>query len=262
MNPASRVAAGVLCAVALCAVAQADIWYFEATITDDQHIPPTGSDAFGHATLVYDDVTNLLSCDIYIEGIHHDDLLYGHLHQGRVGFYGEMITMLGHGHMWMHDGHGLRFVGTDIPVDEMWEQDLLTDGAYVNIHSIQWEAGEIRGQAIATPRLSHTALVRGADATLDLSRANPGERVYFISSSAGVGVGPSVPALGGLTLDLLEDVTLLGSAVAGQDGRAQLIGRVPGSAQPLPISLQAVIRRGDDGSLSVKSNTQSTAILP
>jgi len=242
--------------------ASADVWYIETDLAHDQHIPPTGSPATGHASLVYDDVTNLLSCDLYIEGIMHEDLLYGHIHEGRVGFYGEMIAMLGHGHMWEHQGDGLHYAESGIFVEEMWEEFILTEGSYVNIHTVQWPAGEIRGQATAVPRLSHTDLQRGMQATLSVSRVAPGERVYFLYSMSGVGAGPSIPALGGLQLDLLDRVALIGSATASARGLASLTVSIPGNAPPLPIALQAVIKRGPDGEDSVKSNTRTTAILP
>lgn len=249
-------------AVLTTSAAQADVWYFDVNITHDQHVPPTGSEATGHATIVYDDETNLLSADIYIEGILHEDLLYGHLHEGRLGYYGEMIAHLGHAHMWEHHGNGLRRVVTDLPIDEMWEDDLLTDGAYVNIHTVQWEAGEIRGQALATPRLSTTALRRGERATFNITRARPRERVYVLYSMAGLGAGPSIEQLGGLTLDILGPVQIAASMVANQRGSAAISVTIPANAPPFPVFLQAVIRRGVDGSESVRSNTVSTAILP
>ncbi len=243
-------------------VAHADVWYIETDLSHDQHVPPTGSPATGHASLVYDDETNLLSCDIYIEGIMHEDLLYGHLHEGRVGFYGEMITMLGHGHMWERQGDGLHYAESGIFIDEIWEPFILTEGSYVNIHTVQWPAGEIRGQATMVPRLSHTDLQRGNPAVLSVSRARAGERVYFLYSMEGVGAGRSIPGLGGLTLDLVDPVGLIGSATADARGLARLNVTIPRNAPPFPIALQAVIRRGANGEDSVKSNTRTTAILP
>lgn len=264
MSSTLKVLAGAV-AVGLFASAsmvRADVWYIETDLSHDQHIPPTGSPATGHASLVYDDETNLLSCDIYIEGIMHENLLYGHLHQGRWGFYGEMITMLGHGHMWERHGDGLRYAESGIVIDPMWKQEIITEGAYVNIHTVQWPAGEIRGQAWAVPRLSHTDLQRGQVATFSVSRVQSGETVYFLYSMNGVGEGRSIPGLGGLRLDLLDSVGLIGSARADANGSARLSLMIPRQAPPVPIALQAVIRRGPAGRDSVKSNTRSTFILP
>ncbi len=264
MNVSSRIIACAVMAGVFVAAgpAAADVWYIETDLRHDQHIPPTGSPATGHASLVYNDETNLLACDIYIEGIMHENLLYGHLHQGRWGFYGEMITMLGHGHMWEHQGDGLHYAESDIFIDPMWKQDIITEGAYVNIHTVQWPAGEIRGQAWAVPRLSHTDLQRGQVVTFSVSRVQSGETVYFLYSMNGVGNGPSIPGLGGMRLDLLDRVALIGSAQADANGAARLSLMIPRQAPPLPIALQAVIRRGPGGRDSVKSNTRSTFILP
>src|SRR5690606_602802 len=94
--------------VSAATTASADVWHFESFIDQSQVIPPTGSDATGYATVRYDDVTNKMDIDVYVEGIAHEEILYGHLHVGRVGFYGDVILHLGHQHMWMPDGDGLR----------------------------------------------------------------------------------------------------------------------------------------------------------
>ena len=261
----SWVAAFAVALVGVASTARADKWYFESSMSQDQTVPPTGSEATGHATFVYDDETNMISGEIMFEGIAHEDFIYAHLHVGRVGFYGDMVVHLGHQHEFEHDhetGEHHRIVPEQF-VDPIYEFDLLTDGCYVAVHSVQFEsAGEIRGQTIAIPRLSHTGLARGQDATLQVSGALGGETVHFLYSWDGVGFGPSVPQLGGLTLDVLNPVRMLGSATATARGTATLTVRVPQNIMPFPIAFQAVIRRGPGGSESVKSNTSTTAILP
>ncbi|MCC6910125.1 MAG: CHRD domain-containing protein [Phycisphaerales bacterium] len=248
---------------AMCtAAASADVWYFDTYLTGDQHNPPTGSQGTGHCIMKYDDVTNLLDIDLYIEGFLPENLLYAHLHQGRAGFYGDMIAHLGHGHMFMPDGNGLRRIATGIPIDEMYEDDIISEGAYVNVHTVQFEAGEIRSQTTVVPRLSTTALARGQRATFDVLHAQANERIYFLYSMTGLGAGPSIPALGGMTLDILTPVNVIGSAVSNQQGHAAMTVLIPANAPSRELVLQAVIRRGVDGADSVKSNTISTAILP
>jgi len=254
--------AGVIgCALVAAAPASADVWYFETPLNEGQHNPPTGSQATGWATLKYDDVTHKLDADVYFEGIAQNDLLYAHLHLGQWGHYGDMVVHLGMGMDFMPEGNGLHRTATGLDVDPMFDEAITTEGTYVNIHTVQFPAGEIRGQAIVVPRLSTTDLARGRQATISVMRAQPGDRAYFLYSRAGLGDGPVIGALGGLKLDLLAPV-ILGSANVNQSGQASLTFEIPANAPPLDVALQAALRRGTNGADSVKSNTISTAILP
>ncbi|MFG0329561.1 MAG: CHRD domain-containing protein [Phycisphaerales bacterium] len=254
-----RTGLAVVAAAAFMGAASADIWYFESNLTGDQHVPSTGSEAFGTATLVYDSETGKIDIDLYVEGIEHADLLYAHLHQGRLGFYGDMLMHLGNGDVFVPDGNGLRrtITGADFPQD--FDYDLFTGGTYINVHSVQWEAGEIRGQPLPSPLLTHTALKRGTHASLSVSGAQPSERVYFAFSWEGVGESDPITQLGGIVLDLNEPVTLAGVGRADINGRAVFEGFVSSRAPALELAMQAVIARGPD---SVKSNTQTTAVMP
>lgn len=110
--------------------------------------------------------------------------------------------------------------------------------------------------------LAQTDLVRGEQAIFAVSGAEPGETVYFLYSFAGTGDGPCPPQIGELCLDLLEPITVFGSAAAGPDGRAVLVRTVPRAAPLRDVSTQAVVRRGPGGTQSVKSNPVTAPILP
>ncbi len=248
-------------ALVAAAPARADVWYFSTPLTEAQHNPPTGSEATGWATLKYDDVTHRLDADVYFEGIAQEDVLYVHLHLGRWGHYGDMVAHLGMGMDFMPEGNGLRRTITGIDVDPMFDEAITTEGTYVNVHTAAFPAGEIRGQAIVVPRLSTTDLARGRQATMNVMRAQPGDRAYFLYSMAGMGEGPVIGALGGLKLDLVAPV-VLGSANVNQAGQVSLTFGIPANAPPLEVALQVALRRGANGADSVKSNTISTAILP
>ncbi|NOG55422.1 MAG: hypothetical protein HND57_14060 [Planctomycetes bacterium] len=103
------------------------------------------------------------------------------------------------------------------------------------------------------PILGQTGLRRGQETEFVTSGAEPGEEVYFIYSTAGLGEGPCPRQLGGLCLDLLKPV-LLGTAVGDANGIARLAVTVPSRA-PLGqmVHTQSVIRRGPSGADSVKS---------
>ncbi len=111
--------------------------------------------------------------------------------------------------------------------------------------------------------LSATDLQRGQPATLTVTDALPQERVYFLYSLAGTGNGPCLPQLGGLCIDLLNPVTLLGDDLADAGGTAQFVATIPPQAPiGLTVHLQAVARRGANGADSVKSNTVNKAVNP
>ncbi|TAH39644.1 MAG: VCBS repeat-containing protein [Planctomycetota bacterium] len=111
--------------------------------------------------------------------------------------------------------------------------------------------------------LTQGELHRGQNAQFLVTGALAGERVYYLYSFTGVGAGPCPPQLGGLCLDLLSPVQLIGSAYANAGGQALLSVDIPAGA-PIgqAVHTQAVARRGPGGAGSVKSNTVSDSILP
>lgn len=87
--------------------------------------------------------------------------------------------------------------------------------------------------------LEATELERGQRATLRTHRGTPGSATYFVYSFSGYG-STFVPQLN-ITLNLLQP-TLIGSALADQDGVAELTRTVPNNAPPREILLQAIQR--------------------
>lgn len=112
------------------------------------------------------------------------------------------------------------------------------------------------------PFLQHDPLVRGTDVTFTMSGANPGETVFFLYSLRGEGAGPRLSQLGDLRLNLVPPIIVSGSAVANGEGVASLTTRVPANAPLVNVSTQAVLRRGDLGEASIKSNASTAPILP
>jgi len=110
--------------------------------------------------------------------------------------------------------------------------------------------------------LTQSDLIRGQDATLQVDDADPGETVFFIYGLNGEGEGPSIPQLGGLNLDILPPINLIGPAVADAFGTATITVPIPSGAPLINVSTQAVIPRGPGGIESVKSNANTEPILP
>ncbi|NOG54352.1 MAG: VCBS repeat-containing protein [Planctomycetes bacterium] len=117
-------------------------------------------------------------------------------------------------------------------------------------------------QVVPDISLSQSELRRGRVATFNVSGAEQGERVYFLYSLAGTGKGRCVGQLGGLCIDLLDSVTNFGDAIANADGLATLQVVIPQKAPLRPLATQAVIRRGEGGADSVKSNFIESEIMP
>lgn len=109
--------------------------------------------------------------------------------------------------------------------------------------------------------LTLTQPVRGERATLRLTCAEPGEEVIFFISGAGTGIGPAIPALGNLRLDILDPVREVGRAIADDDGVAILTGRIRPNLGWRGLYIQAGIARGLLGSESIKSNVAARRVF-
>lgn len=106
-------------------------------------------------------------------------------------------------------------------------------------------------------------LRRGQAASFRVSELTPGERAYVAYSLTGVGFGSAPPPLGGLRLDLIGAVALLGQTPpANAAGVATLALTVPPGAPLVTLWTQAAVARGVAGSHSVKSNVVARAVAP
>ncbi len=112
------------------------------------------------------------------------------------------------------------------------------------------------------PRLFVGPLTQGEPVSLAVRHAQPGETVHFLHSLGGAGHAHGQPLLGGMVLDLLEPITLFGSAVADADGTAVLRRIVPPNAPLRNVVFQAIIRRGPGGEDSVKTPFRTARIEP
>ena len=101
--------------------------------------------------------------------------------------------------------------------------------------------------------LRQDPLARGEETSFRVSGLLPGETATFLYSTVGRGCGPEVPQLGGLALDLLTPVVAFGTAVADEQGVAELRAVVPATAPLGRVGTQAVVRRGDQGADSIKT---------
>ncbi|KAA3605099.1 MAG: hypothetical protein DWQ01_21130 [Planctomycetota bacterium] len=110
--------------------------------------------------------------------------------------------------------------------------------------------------------LSQRPLRRGRQTEMRVRMAQPGETIYFLYSLTGTGQGPCPATLGGLCLDLLAPIEIVGNAAADQNGEATLSFDIPADAPLIDVHTQAVAQRGPGGDDSVKSNALTAPILP
>jgi hypothetical protein len=104
-------------------------------------------------------------------------------------------------------------------------------------------------------------LRRGQSSQFRVRGANPNEAVSFLFSTSGEGEGPCSPQLGGLCVDLVNP-WVFGEATADGFGTATLDRTVPTDFAPgQAIVIQAVVRRGPNGTASVKTNTITARVM-
>lgn len=109
--------------------------------------------------------------------------------------------------------------------------------------------------------LRQSALTRGEQASFLVTGAEPGEIAHFLYSLSGVGIGPRIMVLGDLQLDLLTPIVVIGTARADAMGRALLQVNVPPDVPLVDLVwTQAVIRRGEAGGSSIKTNWNESVI--
>jgi len=113
---------------------------FQATLTGASETPPNASMATGSATFTYDLTTYILTGTVNFQGI---TPTASHIHKGAVGVAGGVVLPLA---TTAPITSPISF--TSAPLDSTQRADLLSNMYYVNVHSVTYPLGEIRGQLI------------------------------------------------------------------------------------------------------------------
>lgn len=136
---------------------------------------------------------------------------------------------------------------------------LWADGFVTELHQVSADQQlTVRAQL----PFAQSTLQRGQTATWSLRGIEPGEAALFLYSWNGVGAGNAIPALGGLTLDLVPPAQWAGTAAADAAGVATLVQVIPPRAPVRMVGSQAVVQRGAGGADSLKSNAVLAPVLP
>jgi len=115
-----------------------------ALMTPDQETGTVTSNAYGAAQATYDPMTNMITTTV---GVYNftNTLTNSHIHEAAVGVSGGVT--LGFGAAAVYSNNGTTYLQQFGPsVYPGSPVALLSEGAYVNVHSNAFAAGEIRGQ--------------------------------------------------------------------------------------------------------------------
>ncbi|MBI3443255.1 CHRD domain-containing protein [Candidatus Woesebacteria bacterium] len=125
-----------------------DFYPITSTLTGSQEVPPNVSNAKGYARMYYSfNTKQLLSIGISVSGIAKSQLTGSHIHVGPPGVNGEIIVDLGPPESWVEvSPYELRRSIQSVSFPLKYEPYLLEGKTYMNIHTLTYPQGEIRGQ--------------------------------------------------------------------------------------------------------------------
>jgi hypothetical protein len=124
---------------------------------------PDPSDATGSAKLYFDLAAGTLDINARVEGIFVADvtfpdggLAFGaqgpfHIHEAPAGANGPIVVPFPEAAFFTDTDSGMRIQATGIAFDPALVSSLMAGDLYLNLHSLDYGSGEIRGQLAAVP---------------------------------------------------------------------------------------------------------------
>ncbi len=125
---------------------------FYATLKGSNEVPSNASAATGTATANYDKVSKKLTVTTIFSGMTANN---GHIHMGAPGVAGPVIFPFA--------STTSSIVFTSPKLDVSQEADLMAGNYYINLHSIAYPGGEIRGQLFQDNIVSFVADLKGTN---------------------------------------------------------------------------------------------------
>lgn len=108
---------------------------FTATLSGANEVPPNESTATGSAELTYNRNTRIFQIVVEYSGF---EAIGAHIHRGEEGVNGPVV--------WGFEPPASPINYTSDPLTPEQESELYNELYYVNVHSEEYPAGEIRGQ--------------------------------------------------------------------------------------------------------------------
>lgn len=167
-----KVLFGVLL-LALTGTAQAGVILATASLDYSQEVDPINpnpSTATGHASLTFDTRSGLVDLEMSVDGISVSDvtfpggaLAFGafgplHIHLGAAGSNGPIEIPFNQTAFFTDTATGMNVSATNVAFDTDLVDELRSGDLYLNLHSLDYASGEIRGQIAAIPEPSTLAL--------------------------------------------------------------------------------------------------------
>lgn len=150
---------------------QAVVIDIDTTLDGNQEVPPTMTTATGVANLIFDTDTNLVDFSLSVTGLSLADITFPsgglafsgvgpvHLHDGVAGTNGPIILPFADQAFYSATLTGFDLQATQLMAPAGFEQLLAAGSVYINVHSLDFGSGEIRGQlSSAVPEPSTYAL--------------------------------------------------------------------------------------------------------
>ena len=183
MGSVLRSIVAVLLLALAAATVRGEILEFNFTLDGSQEVPPVVENSAGAAQLLYDTDTQMFDLDLMVFGIALADLFdVGpnltpvHIHMAPPGANGPVVVDLGYLGSFVDDALGIRLQLQDElfggiqgvletnPDDN--EAALFAGDLYINVHTVSYPAGEVRGQIVPEPAGLGLLAAGGVFATL------------------------------------------------------------------------------------------------